>query len=77
MALVVSFVYNNLDFWFLLIVYLTLIFGTTDIPGTTIYSFESIFSSKTIFTGILCTIFTNEPTAFSGGNKLDFAPELR
>ena len=32
--------------------------------------------TNTIFTGILCTIFTKEPTAFSGGNKLALAPEL-
>ena len=50
--------------------------GTTDMPGIIEYFSVSTFSVNTIFTGILCTIFTKEPTAFSGGNKLAFAPEL-
>ena len=55
---------------------LTLTFGTTDIPGMIEYSLVSIFSVNIIFTGILCTIFTKEPTAFSGVNKLALAHEL-
>lgn len=44
-------------------------------PGTILYLSWLISSSKTIFTGILCTILTKLPTAFSGGNKLAFAPD--
>src|SRR5574344_454362 len=66
-----------LELRFLLTFYcFTLTFGITDIPGTIVYLLVSIASVNTIFTGILCTIFTKLPTAFSGGNKLDFAPEI-
>ena len=60
-----------------IIYYFTLTFGTTDIPETIVYSSGLISSSNTIFTGIRCTIFTNEPTAFSGGKRLALAPEAR
>src|SRR5574344_1204475 len=63
------------DIFIFFLYFCTLTLGSTDMPGTKVYILGSTFSVNTIFTGILCTILTKLPTAFSGGNKLDCAPD--